>query len=174
MKETSHHLPHFIPHHSNSCSGSISTWLIAVVTLSNIQLPNFTPPQKKKMIMIICSKIKTCTHLFYRLYSKTCNSYRGIHPIHLLLFLWCTHKAPVLFHLPFSFPLGVRPLGLEPHTPLISSSCLFYWVIGSIMRCGIYLWAKMLCSAHWGHSCQQECQKGFIILRWICEKYILM
>lgn len=73
---------------------------------------------------------------------------------------------------PFFFPHGVHPFGLEQHTPLIASSCLFYWVIGSIMHCGNYLWARMLCSAHWGHSCQQECQREFLILGWTCENYI--
>lgn len=101
--------------------------------------------------------------------------------IHLVLFLWlfstklsllqwCTHNA--LFHLLSSFPLSVRPFGPEQHTPLIANSCLFYWVIGSIMHCGIYLWARMLCSARWGHSCQQECQQDFLILGWTCENYI--
>lgn len=87
--------------------------------------------------------------------------------IHLVLFSWvqwCTHKASVLFHLPSSFPLRVQPFSPEPHTPLISSSCLFNWVIGSIMCCGTYLWARMLYSAHWGHSCQQECQRDFVKL----------
>lgn len=88
----------------------------------------------------------------------------------LSLLQWCTHNA--LFLLPSSLPLGVRPFGSKQHTPLIASSCLLYWVIGSIMHCGIYLWARMLCSARWGHSCQQECQQEFLKLGWTCENYI--
>lgn len=117
-------------------------------------------------------KIWVSTLLFHVWYGEFIHlvNFLWLFSTKLSLLQWCTHNA--LFLLLSSLPLGIRPFGSKQHTPLIASSCLFYWVIGSIMHCGIYLWARMLCSARWGHSCQQECQQEFLKLGWTCENYI--
>ncbi len=44
--------------------------------------------------------------------------------------------------------------------------CLsFYWVISTVMHCDIYLWARMLCSAHCGQLCQQEYKQESVTSR---------
>lgn len=128
-------------------------------------------------IFPICDQSeRTTSYGFLLLFARLL---RGIYPsgfifmtlLHQTVFTPVMHPQRTLPP-PFFFSSRRSSFGPEQHTPLIASSCLFYWVIGSIMHCGIYLWARMLCSAHWGHSCQQEYQREVLILGWTCENYI--